>query len=111
MSMTSDIATMRINRDLNVSELELDQAIVSSATLLATMIHARLETQSPVSVGQVAVMRLVRSLGALSEARSDLIRTHAELLKVGQERGALMDGDCPPPSGELEVQGPSLKVA
>ena len=110
MLMTPNIAAMRIIRELNTSELELDQAIASSATLLATMIQSRIETESPMAVGQAAVMRLVRSLSALSDARTDLVRTHAELLHVGQERGALMDDACPV-SGQLDAEAASLKAA
>lgn len=109
MSMTPSVAAMRIIRDLNTSELELDQAIASSATLLATMVQSRLETKSPMAIGQAAVMRMVRSLGSLSDARTDLIRAHGELLKVGQERGALLDGDCP--TGELAFEETALIAA
>jgi hypothetical protein len=111
MSMTPNIAAMRIIRDLHTSEHELDQAMASSATLLSTMMQSRIETESPIAMGQVAVMRLVRALSALGEARGELVRTHGELLKVGQVHGVLMDGDCPPAGGQLDAEAVALKAA
>lgn len=101
MPMNSEIATMRIVRDLASSEETLDRAIASNAALLATMAQARLDTEAPVATGQVAIMRLVKTLSSLTEARADLVRTHGELLKVGQERGDFATEDCPPSAAAM----------
>ena len=95
--MTSEIATARIVRDLVKSETEIDSALASSASLLATMAQARVDTDAPLAMGHTAIVRLVRSLNSLSEARGDLVRVHSELLKVGQERGdySLDPNGCP----------------
>lgn len=97
MPITVEIAASRIVRELHASETEIDRAIASSATLLATMTQARLDTAAPAATGQVAIMRLVKTIGALTDARSDIIRTHAELYKVGEERADFPGGpsDCP----------------
>lgn len=97
MVMNTQISAARIVRDLTNSEIEIDQALVSSASLLATMAQARLDTDAPLATGQVAITRLIRSLNSLSSARADLVRVHAELLKVGQERAdfSLDPNGCP----------------
>lgn len=97
MAMNTQIAASRIVRDLFTSESEIDRAIVSSASLLVTMIQARVDTDAPIATGQTAIMRLVRSLSSLSDARGDMVRVHADLLKVGQERGeySLDPNGCP----------------
>ncbi len=97
MAMNTQIAASRIVRDLVNSEIEIDRALASSASLLATMVQARVDTDAPIATGQTAIMRLVRSLSSLSDARGDMIRVHADLLKVGQERAnySLDPNGCP----------------
>ncbi len=97
MPMTPQTAANRIIRELHTSEAEIDRALASSAALLATMAQARVDTGSPLATGQAAIMRLVRSLSSLSDARADLVRTHGELLKVGEARADFAGGpsDCP----------------
>jgi hypothetical protein len=111
MSMTVEIAASRIVRELHASETEIDRAIASSASLLATMAQARLDTAAPGATGQVAIMRLVKTIGALTDARSDIIRTHAELFKVGEERGDLpgVPSDCP--NGQIHREVAPLRIA
>ncbi|MFM5893278.1 MAG: hypothetical protein ACKOQM_02445 [Novosphingobium sp.] len=110
MSMINNVATARIIRDLVRSETEIDSALASSASLLATMAKARIDTDAPVATGHVAIMRLVRSLNSLSDARGDLIRVHGELLKVGQERGdySLDPNGCP--NGQVGTPGEGIKL-
>lgn len=97
MAMNTQVAATRIVRELNTSESEIDRALSSSAALLATLAQARLDTDAPVATGHTAIMRLIRSLNSLSDARTDMIRVHADLLKVGQERADFsLDPDgCP----------------
>jgi ABC-type transporter Mla subunit MlaD len=112
MSMTAQIAANRISRELNESETELDRTIASTAKLLASMVQARLDTETPIATGQVAMLRLVKSINSLSAARSDLIRTHADLLKVGETRSDLpaVPSDCDPASGR-DTGEPVLRIA
>lgn len=96
MTMTPQIASLRIARDLAVSELEIDRAVESSATLLATMVRARIETGATPETGQVAMMKIVRALSALTDARKDVIQTHSELRKIGETRADIvLPGECP----------------
>ena len=99
MSMTTQTAATRIIRELHNSEAEIDRALASSASLLAAMAQARVETGSPLATGQTAIMRLVRSLSSLSDARADLVRTHGELLKVGEARADFAGGPSECPNG------------
>ncbi|MEA3263662.1 MAG: hypothetical protein U9R07_09285 [Pseudomonadota bacterium] len=90
MTLTAQIATNRIIRELCESETELDLTLARSASLLATLAKARVDTGSSFAEGQVAMMRLVRSLTALTEARADLARTHGELRKLGEVRADIV---------------------
>jgi ABC-type transporter Mla subunit MlaD len=96
--MTAQIAANRITRELNASEEDIDRALTSCGTLLATITQARIDTNAPNETVQVAIMRLAKGIGALSTARSDMIRTHAELRKVGETRGDLpgLPSSCDP---------------
>ena len=87
MALNTQIAASHIVRDLLNSEIEIDRALASSAALLATMVQARVDTDAPLATGQTAIMRLVRSLSSMTDARGDMVRVHADLLKVGQEQG------------------------
>ena len=103
MAMNSQVAATRIQRELDTSEHEIDRALVSNAALLSTMAQARIDTDAPMATGHIAIMRLVRSLNSLSDARTQIIRVHADLLKVGQERGDLsLDPAGCPKNAQLE---------
>ena len=109
MSKLVQSAAEEIQYNLVESETGIDLAIASSAALLASMTTARVETSSPFNTGQVAIMRLVKTLGALSEARNDIARVHADLLRVGQERADYVGfEECP--NGALAVEEASLKL-
>ncbi len=90
MTLTPQVATNRIIRELCESEIQLDRTLARSASLLSTMAQARVDTGAPFAVGQVAIMRLVRSLSALADARADLARTHGELRQVGETRADIV---------------------
>lgn len=98
MTMTAQVAATRIVRELLASETEIDRALASSAALLATMAQARIDTGSPLATGQIAIMRLVRSLSSLTDARAEIVRAHGELLKIGDARADLpiLPSDCQP---------------
>jgi hypothetical protein len=98
MTMTAQIAATRIARELRSSETEIDRALASSAALLATMATASVETREPTASGQIAILRLVKGLNSLASARSDMVRVHAELLRVGEARSDVAGGpsDCDP---------------
>lgn len=112
MTKDTQVAASRIVRDLLTSETEIDRALVSSASLLASMVQARVDTDAPLATGQTAIMRLIRSLNSLTDARGDMIRVHADLLKVGQERAdfSLDPNGCPKNGTATEIRT-GLKLA
>lgn len=100
MTMTSDVATLRIMRELKQLEDAIDAAIVAQCALGATLAQARIDTDAPAVTGHVAIMRLGKAGQMLIAARADAIRAHEDLYKVGQERGDLVG--APKPNGSLE---------
>lgn len=100
MTMTPEVAALRIVRDLKQLEDAIDAAIAAQCTLGATLAQARIDTESPAVTGQVAMMRLAKAGQMLIAARADAIRAHEDLYKVGEERGDLLTS--PKPSASLE---------
>lgn len=96
MSKLVQSSAAEIQTNLLETETEIDLALARSAALLASMANARVVTSSPFATGQVAIMRLVKAIGALSDARTGVVRVHADLLRVGQERADFVTIDeCP----------------
>ncbi len=96
MTMTPDIAQLRISRELAEAETSLNDALLKQAQLMATMVAARQGSGGSVSLGQDALMRLVKSQQTLLSAGGDLARVHNRLLEIGQSMDLVhaMD-DCP----------------
>ena len=90
-----DVAALRITRDLKLLEDALDRAIAAQCALGATLAQARIDTDTPLVSGHVALMRLAKAGLNLIAARADTIRAHEDLFKVGQERSDIMDGPKP----------------
>lgn len=101
--MNSNISTLRIARQLSKCEHGADRLLADTALLVAEMATARVDSGSPTGTGQRALQRLIGAQQALSEAQSGLIRAHADLLKIGQERGDILEGDCPPAKAEFSI--------
>lgn len=101
--MKSIIATQRIIRQLEKCEQGADQLLADTATLVAEMATARLTTDAASGTGQRALSRAVAAQKAVVEAQQDLIRAHLDLLKIGQERGDIADGECPPSTGAFSI--------
>lgn len=93
--MDSKIATMRIARQLQACEKGGDAFLAATATLVAEMATARSQTGAAVTTGQRAMRRVIAAQAHAQAAIADLARAHADLLKLGQERGDVPEGDCP----------------
>lgn len=96
MTMTTEVAALRIARDLKLLEDAIDAAIAAQCTLGQTLAQVRVETESPAVVGHVAMMRLAKAGQLLISARADAIRTHEELSEVAEERADLLGVPKPP---------------
>lgn len=100
MTMTPEIAALRIVRDLKQLEDAIDAAIAAQCALGATLAQARIDTESDAVTGHVAMMRLAKAGQMLIAARADAIRAHEDLYKVGEERGGILLS--PKPTASLE---------
>ena len=94
MTMTTDIARLRIARKIQATEAALDQALTLQSELFATMIEARRETGSGPALGQDTLLRLAKVQQTLLDAGGDLARIHGRLLEISVEKGSC--DDCPP---------------
>lgn len=100
--MNTALHAKRIARQLADCEQNVDILMAGTASLLVEMANARVASDS-FGTGQRAIARIVEAQRALAGVQSDLMRAHADLLKIGQERGDMLDGDCPPRGQDLSV--------
>lgn len=106
MTMTTDVARLRIARKIQATEAALDQALTLQSELFATMIEARRETGSGPAIGQDTLLRLAKVQQTLLDAGGDLARVHGRLLEIAVEKGS--NDDCPPTAtAETAVQADS----
>lgn len=94
MTMTTDVARLRIARKIQATEAALDHALTLQSELFATMIEARRETGSGPAIGQDTLLRLAKVQQTLLDAGGDLARVHGRLLEISVEKGQC--DDCPP---------------
>ena len=100
MTMTFDIAALRVVRDLKQLEDAIDAAIAAQCALSQTITQARIAIDAPAITGHVAMMRLAKAGQMLVAARTDAIRAHEDLYKVGEERADFVT--APKPKSALE---------
>ena len=80
--MKTDIARLRIARDLKEAEFALNAAMEKQASLLDTMLSARRETGSNPFLGHEALLRLGKSQQLLMTSGGELARVHGQLVDV-----------------------------
>ena len=85
MTMTPEVAALRITRDLQMLENSIDAAIAAQCALGQTLAQARIDTKADAVTGHVAMMRLAKAGQMLISARADAIRAHEDLYKVAEE--------------------------
>ncbi len=94
MSMSADVARIRISRELNDAEDALNEALLKQTELFASLVTARRDTNAKRFEGQDALLRLSRSQQSLLSAGGDLARVHGRLLEIDREMGGPAT-DCP----------------
>lgn len=94
MSMTIEVARMRIARDIHEAEASLDEALLKQANLLSSIVKARRETASGPFEGHDVLLRLNRSQQSILTAGSELARVHSRLQKIQEEKAGWHE--CPP---------------
>lgn len=97
--MTIPIAAARLSRDVPRAEASIDEALISVAQLMTTMVQARRDTGVAASTGQSAILRLAKAQLAMVGASNDVLRVHSELVRAGNATGMLdLHEEC---KGEL----------
>jgi hypothetical protein len=89
-----DQNTTRIMRAIPAAESDIDTAMISIATLMATLVQARKDSDVPSSTGQIALVRLAKAQVSLVGVSSDMLRVHKEMLVVGKEFSGLDIHEC-----------------
>ena len=100
MTMTTQVAALRISRELKELEDAIDAAFARQCALGMTIAQARIETDTPAVTGHVALMRLAKAGQALITARAEAIRAHEDLYRIGEERADVLTS--PKPKADLE---------
>lgn len=109
--LTIPTAALRLRRELTAAEKSADDLLLHLASIQATIVSARNETDVPMNTGQEAIIRLQRSIGQAVGAQTDLFRVHECLANIGRE---LMMGDepyCPPSTGLDDTGDKIVKFA
>ena len=97
MTMTINVAQMRIEREVREAEEALNEALLCQSQLFTSMLAARRDIAAPVMTGQDALMRLSKSQQSLLSAGGDLARVHGRLAEIGAEiTGTGTDTFCRP---------------
>ncbi|MCW1381316.1 hypothetical protein OLX02_00625 [Novosphingobium sp. KCTC 2891] len=109
-AMSTDVAQLRITRDLRDAEAALDEALIRQARLLATMVDARRETGVAPFMGQDALMRLHKSQQGLLDAGGELARVHGRLSHIATETNGGNDA-CPPAAKRAEEENAATRAA
>jgi len=103
-------AARNVAAQLGDAEDKIDQALASSAELMAAMLRGRIEANLAAPVGQAALERVLSSINELGSARAEIVAAHAELdetkCQIGLREHAVGTGGG---KSEFSEQG-SLRV-
>jgi hypothetical protein len=100
MTMTHQVAYIRITRDLQTAEQMIDEMALALTRLSVTLLEARLETGAKAAVGHSAMMRLTKAQTSATALKGDVLRVHGELLEIAREQmGGDVHEECPPRHG------------
>lgn len=80
--MTPEIAGMRVSRSIKSVEDGIDELIAAAGELLTELARARLATIDAAHEGQRPLVRVANMHKSLMEARSEIVRAHADLSKL-----------------------------
>lgn len=94
MTLTPEIASLRIGRSVKSVEDAMDELLARSGDLLAEMARARVATAEAAGAGQRPMMRIAAMQKNLMTARGDLVRAHGDLVKLAETMDIPVAG-CP----------------
>jgi hypothetical protein len=72
----------RVAAKLRMAEHSIDTSLVEASDFLAEMLRARKELGLAANVGEEAIAKATAATSALSEARSAMVASHADLAEV-----------------------------
>ena len=81
-------AAQQVADQLFAAEAAIDAAITATATLAALMPSVRAQAGAGACIGQDALLKAVATIGKLSDARTEIVATHAAL-RVAQRQVGL----------------------
>ncbi len=93
MTMTPQVASVRIQRELTELEQKIAEGLEMAANLTATLVRARADTAAGPAVGHDLLLRLSNVQSTLLKASGDTARVHSGLLEIGKEMG-IVDEYC-----------------
>ncbi len=102
MPMNTDIATTRIARQVPATEVSVDEAIISVASLIATLVQARRDTGVPAATGQATITRLAKAQMSLVAVSNDVLRAHKDLTLIAEVHAGLDLRECPSGKAALD---------
>lgn len=111
MSMSIQIAAIRLTREVQVTEQHLDDALSASAAIMQTMLAARSGSDVSAHAGQKALVHLMRVQRALVEANNAFLRVHDELAREAQVYMAPDEPTCPPKRAAMTHSVPEFRAA
>jgi hypothetical protein len=92
--MDPNVAGLRISRGIMSVEAEIDQALAAAAELMADVTRARVALGESALSAQRPLARLSNVQQRLVEARSDVVRAHADLAKISAKQRDIPT-ECP----------------
>ena len=111
MTMTNQIASLRITREIQEAELALTEAMIRQSNLFTLMLTARRDADFGPFTGQDALLRLASSQQSLLAAGNDLARVHGKLRDIAVERGDSLSDVCPPKGAIVEEVAATVTIA
>jgi hypothetical protein len=89
MTLSPQIASARISRQLKAAESQSDLALLEFSRLMTEIVQARQSANVESHTGQDALIRLARAQMSVIEGTSDLLRVHDAMYRIGREMGIL----------------------
>lgn len=97
MTMTNNVAQLRIGREVRDAEEALNEALIRQSQLFTSIIAVRRDIGLGAFTAHEALLRITKSQHSLLTAGGDLARAHNNLSEVGTEIfGTGADSLCPP---------------
>ena len=95
MSQIMTAMTARLERDVPLAEVSIDDALIAVSSLLTSVVTARRATGVPPTTGQRTIIRLANAQLSLVKVSGDIHRAHGELADIGQEKAGYDLRECP----------------